>query len=97
MRDRRRFLAAGAGLVTASVLPNIAWADRSKAERYTKDHPRSDIDTGGAIIGIHKPMEDVLRVVMKFRNYHKILPRHQTSRSPVPALGARRAKRSPAK
>ncbi len=40
----------------------------------------SDIETGAARIVIHAPLADVRRVLLRFRNYHKILPRLTQSR-----------------
>jgi hypothetical protein len=78
---RRRLVAAlGAG-AGALFLPTVALGrDRSIAERYRKPTAGSDIDTGGAIIGVNAPLAKVLRVVTRYDRYDQILPRLEQSR-----------------
>jgi len=83
---RRDVLLAASVAGTACFVPAIARAaetderGRLKAKRYRLPMPGSDIGIGGAVIGIYAPMDAVLKVVLKFSNYHKILPRLEQSR-----------------
>lgn len=77
MIRRRALLTASACLL----VPQIAWAkDRSKAQRYRFPTPGSEIDSGGAIIGVNGPMKKVLAVVQDYKRYVDILPRLSMSR-----------------
>lgn len=53
--------------------------DRSVAERYGKPTPGSDIDSGGALIGVNAPFETVAAVCRSYRKYNRILPRVKES------------------
>jgi hypothetical protein len=55
-------------------------AARTRAKRYRFPTPGSDIPSGGAIIGIHAPMAQVLKVALDYRKYHTVLPRIEQSR-----------------
>ncbi len=86
-QPRRRDVLLAASLAGAACfVPSIARAaktdkeGRLSAERYRLPMPGSDIEIGGAVIGVYAPMSDVLKVVLKFSNYHKILPRLEQSR-----------------
>ena len=54
--------------------------DRSVAQRYRFKTPNSDVQSGGAIIAVNRPLKDVLKVVLQFRKYKRILPRLEQSR-----------------
>ncbi len=54
--------------------------DRSVAQRYRFETPNNDVQSGGAIIAVNKPLTDVLKVVTTFRKYKHILPRLEQSR-----------------
>ena len=68
-----------AGLATAGIVGE-ARADRSKAKGYRRSRRGTDVDVGGAIIGVNKPIDEVLKVCMTFRKYSRILPRLETTR-----------------
>jgi hypothetical protein len=55
---------------------------RGRAERYTKatTKPKNSIDTGGAAIYVHAPIDVVRRVVMDFRNYEKTIKSFKKSK-----------------
>jgi hypothetical protein len=55
---------------------------RGRAERYTKatTSPKNSIDTGGAAIYVHAPIDVVRRVVMDFRNYEKTIKSFKKSK-----------------
>jgi ribosome-associated toxin RatA of RatAB toxin-antitoxin module len=78
--QRRGFLHAASAALATTLLPGVALADRSVAESYRKPRAGSKVDVGGAMIGVNAPMNDVLKVVMKYRKYHTILPRLKTSK-----------------
>ncbi|MBK9259006.1 MAG: hypothetical protein IPM54_04150 [Polyangiaceae bacterium] len=48
---------------------------RGRAERYTRKttSPKNSIDTGGAAIYVHAPIDVVRRVVTDYRNYEKVI------------------------
>ncbi len=48
---------------------------RGRAERYTKPttNPKNSIDTGGAAIFVHAPIDVVRRIVTDFKNYEKVI------------------------
>jgi ribosome-associated toxin RatA of RatAB toxin-antitoxin module len=50
------------------------------AQSYRTETEGSDIDTGGAVILVNAPLEDVLAVVQDFKSYHDIFPRLHDSR-----------------
>jgi ribosome-associated toxin RatA of RatAB toxin-antitoxin module len=66
---------ASAGAADASTMEATA-----TAKRYRLPTAGSAIDTGGAIIRIEAPMEDVLREVQRFDNYKNIFPRIKDTR-----------------
>lgn len=89
LHPRRAFIAAAGGTALSLVTgpghadrPPVVDrnVDRNKAERYQLPREGSDINVGGAKIAIHRPLDDVLKVVMSFRKYHQILPRLETSK-----------------
>ncbi len=51
-----------------------------EAERYRLRSPGSDIETGGAIIGVRGSMEQVLEMTQQYHRYTEILPRMEQSR-----------------
>lgn len=77
----RRSLLAAAAL--APLVPARASAsspdERPGARRYSFHRPQHRIDWGGAIIDVCAPMRDVMRQVLRYRDYHEILPRMKTS------------------
>ncbi len=84
---RRAFIAAAGGAALSLVAgparadrPAVAPRDRNTATRYKLPREGSDVEVGGAVIAIHRPLQDVLDVVMSFRKYHRILPRLEVSR-----------------
>ncbi|MBW2454231.1 MAG: hypothetical protein JRI68_06965 [Deltaproteobacteria bacterium] len=86
-QPRRRDVLLAASLAGAACfVPSIARAagtddkGRLKAKRYRLPMPGSDIGIGGATLGIYAPMAAVLKVVLKYGNYDKILPRLEQSR-----------------
>jgi ribosome-associated toxin RatA of RatAB toxin-antitoxin module len=84
MKVTRRSVSAwvvGAG--TALWLPPALRAedvDRTRATRYRFPTPNSDIETGGAIIGVNGPMAEVFKVVTSYARYVDILPRLSMSK-----------------
>jgi hypothetical protein len=62
-----------------------AAADRleatGKAQEYRKPTAGSDIDTGGAIILVDAPMDEVIAELQHFDNYAEIFPRIQDARA----------------
>jgi hypothetical protein len=76
---RRPLLAAA---ILAPFAPGSAMAarpDRPGARRYSFTRPQHRIDWGGSIIEVCAPMQDVMRQVLRYRDYHTILPRMKTS------------------
>jgi hypothetical protein len=55
---------------------------RGRAERYTKPttSPKNSIDTGGAAIYVHAPIDVVRRVVTDYRNYEKTIKSFKKSK-----------------
>ncbi len=55
---------------------------RGRAERYTKatTSPKNSIDTGGAAIYVHAPIDVVRRVVTDYRNYEKTIKSFKKSK-----------------
>jgi ribosome-associated toxin RatA of RatAB toxin-antitoxin module len=55
---------------------------RGRSERYTKatTSPKNSIDTGGAAIYIHAPIDVVRRIVTDYRNYEKTIKSFKTSK-----------------
>ena len=76
----RRQLVGLASATTVVTWSGAALADRSVAEEYQLPTPGSDIDTGGAIIGINRPLAEVLKTAQRFERYKDILPRCEESR-----------------
>jgi ribosome-associated toxin RatA of RatAB toxin-antitoxin module len=69
------------GAAASLLFPDVAFAkDRSVAERYRIPTAGSEVDTGGAILGVHAPIDQVLKVVKSYGRYHQILPRVSASR-----------------
>ena len=66
-------------LVAASPAPDPPPA-QIEALRYRLPTPGGGVDTGGAIVGVRAPMDDVLDVVLRYRKYRHILPRLEQSR-----------------
>jgi hypothetical protein len=80
---RRALLLMGGLAASELALADLAFAadvDRSVAKRYRLPTPGSDVDTGGAIVGVHAPIDRVLKVVMRFGRYIDILPRLSASK-----------------
>ena len=48
---------------------------RGKAQRYSQKttDPESSIDTGGAAILVHAPIDEVRRIITDFRHYEKVI------------------------
>lgn len=83
MSATRRALIASVALSPLVGLAE-AWASspppgRPRARRYSFTSPASRIDFGGAIISVCAPMAQVMRQVLRYRDYHEILPRMKTS------------------
>jgi len=76
---RRTLLAAGAtGL---ALTPVDALADNPyEVRRYFFKQEGQEYNTGGAIIRVKAPMEDVVKEVLKYRRYNQVLPRMKTSK-----------------
>ena len=55
---------------------------RGRAERYTKPttNPKNSIDTGGAAIYVHAPIDVVRRIVTDYRNYEKTIKSFKKSK-----------------
>jgi hypothetical protein len=70
---------ADASTISPVDVPKAAHAS-STAERYRFPTEGSGIDTGGALIVVHAPMERVLEAVLDFGDYHEVLPRLEESR-----------------
>ena len=65
---------------TRAPTPGTPRIDRRQPHIERLPTAGSDIETGAARIVIHAPLADVRRVVLRFRKYHKILPRLTQSR-----------------
>lgn len=55
---------------------------RGRAERYTKatTAPKNSIDTGGAAIYVHAPIDVVRRIITDYRNYEKTIKAFKKSK-----------------
>jgi len=91
MLVRRQFLLALAASTTLFAMPMTTHAGddeatrlerRGRAERYTKPttSPKNSIDTGGAAIYVHAPIDVVRRVVTDYRNYEKTIKAFKKSK-----------------
>jgi hypothetical protein len=79
--SRRRFLLGAAAFGTSFAVGRDAGArDLTVAERYQFRGPNRPLDSGGALIAVHAPLDEVLDVVLSFRLYSEILPRLELSR-----------------
>ncbi|MEM6786869.1 MAG: SRPBCC family protein [Myxococcota bacterium] len=80
--SRRTMLAATGPVALGLALgPGNAWAKRPPGvRRYAYVQAGQKYKTGGAIIRVRAPLDRVLAEVLKYRRYHRVLPRIETSK-----------------